>query len=274
MPPQRGGRPLYPQPGQPTIYGAHGQPLGPMTHDPNYPPPPHGYPMPPPGPYPGAPVYDDRGPPQPPHTQDKVSLKRLRSDESFQPAPPPPAPPEEFSSHTPYQGHPPAPSGRRGSGGGYEYPDPTGLVPVSPASSATSFQSAPYPPQGQPYSYPPPQPQQQPQQPPAPRRSSPQSAYSYDATRASGSPHGSASSQSAGYTYPGGLHPPQVLPPRDQGRTPPPGQNREGNGNGSAQRGGMAVRDMLAPQGQAADSGGRSSADSDMLRALNKKGPN
>ena len=40
------------------------------------------------------------------------------------------SPPEEFSSHTPYQGHAPAPSGRRGSSGGYEYPDPTGLVPV------------------------------------------------------------------------------------------------------------------------------------------------
>ncbi len=272
MPPRQGGRAIYPQQGQPAIYGAHGQPLGPpMGHDPNYPPPPHGYPMPPHGAYQGAPVYDDRGPPQPPHAQDKVSLKRLRSDESFQPAPPPPAPPEEFSSH-PYQGHPPAPTGRRGSGGGFEYPDPTGLVPASPASSANSFQSAPYPPQGQPYyPPPPPQPQQQP-----PRRSSPQSAYSYE-QRASGSPHGSASSASAsGYTYPGGLHPPQVLPPRDQGRTPPPAQrdgNGNGNGNGSGQRGGMAVRDLLGPGGQN-DSGGRSSADSDMLRQLNKKGPN
>jgi len=238
--------------------------------------------MPPPGPYQGGPVYDDRGPPQPPHAQDKVSLKRLRSDESFQPAPPPPsAPPEEFNSHTPYQGHPPAPTGRRGSGGGYEYPDPTGLVPVSPASSATSYQSAPYPPQGQPYSYPPPPQQQQPpphQQPaPAPRRSSPQSAYSYDA-RASGSPHGSTSSASGYNNYPGSLHPPQVLPPRDQGRTPPPtqGQTREGgngNGNGSASRqGGMTVSSLLSGQGQ--DSGGRSSADSQMLSALNKKGPN
>ena len=280
MPPRQGGRPIYPQQGhQPAIYGAHGQPLGPpMGHDPNYPPPPHGYPMPPQGAYQGAPVYDDRGPPQPPHAQDKVSLKRLRSDESFQPAPPPPAPPEEFSSH-PYQGHPPAPTGRRGSGSGYEYPDPTGLVPVSPASSATSYHSAPYPPQGQPYYPPPPQQQASQQQPPA-RRTSPQSAYSYD-QRGSGSPHGSTSSASAsasGYTYPGGLHPPQVLPPRDQGRTPPPTNrdgngNGNGNGNGSAQRGGMAVRDLLGPGGQN-DSGGRSSADSDMLRALNKKGPN
>lgn len=35
----------------------------------------------------------------------------------------------------------------------------------------------------------------------------------------------------------------------------------------------MAVRDLLGPGGQN-ESGGRSSADSDMLRALNKKGPN
>ncbi len=35
----------------------------------------------------------------------------------------------------------------------------------------------------------------------------------------------------------------------------------------------MALRDMLSPGGQS-ESGGRSSADSDMLRALNKKGPN
>ncbi len=34
-------------------------------------------------------------------------------------------------------------------------PDSTGLVPVSPASSATSYQSASCPPQDQPYSYPP-----------------------------------------------------------------------------------------------------------------------
>ena len=69
-----------------------------------------------------------------------------------------------------------------------------------------------------------------------------------------------------------------MLPPRE-GRTPPPAQgqtrdgNGNGNGNGSAQRGGMAVRDLLGP-GQAQDnSGARSNADSDMLRALNKKGP-
>ena len=102
------------------------------------------------------------------------------------------------------------------------------------------------------------------------RRTSPQSAYSYEA-RASGSPHGSTSSTS-GYTFTaGGLHPPQVLPPtRESGLTPPP---REGNGSvggsGNGSRAGMSVRDMLGPDnGQ----GGRSSADSDMLKALNRRG--
>ncbi|MCJ1408337.1 hypothetical protein MMC19_002412 [Ptychographa xylographoides] len=263
MPQHPDGRPMYPPQGQPVIYGAHGQPIGPMSHhgpDPSYPPPPQGYG---PGPYPG-PMYDDRGPPQPPHPQDQVSRKRPRVDDPSIPAAP--APPQGASSH-PYpqqQRLSAATGGRRGSGGGaFEYPDPTHMAPVSPASSTTSYQSTAY--QAQ---------QQQQQQPYYPaqsiaRRSSPQSAYSYEA-RASGSPHGSTSSTS-GYNaaYPGSLHPPQVLPPtRESGRTPPPGQGREGNGSGSASRAGMSVRDMLSP----GDSqGGRSTADSDMLKALNKR---
>lgn len=259
MPSQRGGRPIYPQQGQPTIYGAHGQPLGPMHQgqDPNYPPqPPHGYAMASPtNPYQGS-VYDDRGPQQHPYPKEQVSRKRPRSDESSHPAVPPP--PQTSSSH-PYslQGR----SGRRGSGngGGYEYPDPTPLVPVSPASSATSYQSAPYPvPPNQPYYA---------SQPQSARRSSPQSIYSYEA-RTSGSPHGSASSASNHAAYPAGLHPPQALPPRESGHTPPPAQNRDGSGgNGNGQRGGMSVRDLLGP-----DQGARSSADSNMLKALNRRG--
>ncbi|KAL8950324.1 MAG: hypothetical protein Q9222_003629 [Ikaeria aurantiellina] len=266
--PQRGGgRPLYPQQGPPpAIYGAHGQPLGmPMPgQDPNYPPPPHGYPpmTPPSHPY-GAQMYDDRGPPQPSHPKDQVSRKRPRPDESPHPpvaAPPPPS--SQASSSHPYhheQGRPPATTGRRGSGGGYEYPDPTGLVPVSPASSVTSYQSAPYsqPPGQQPYYPPPNQPA---------RRSSPQSSYSYD-QRASGSPHGSTSSASAYGYAPAGLHPPQVLPPRDSGRTPPRRNSKEGGGNGSGQRSKMGIHDLLSES-----SGGRTSADSDMVKALDRKG--
>ncbi|KAL8955646.1 MAG: hypothetical protein Q9183_006573, partial [Haloplaca sp. 2 TL-2023] len=160
-------------------------------------------------------------------------------------------------------GRPPAPSGRRGSGGGYEYPDPTTLVPVSPASSVTSYQSAPYsqPPGQQPY-YPPPN--------QTARRASPQSSYSYD-QRQSGSPHGSTSSASA-YNYaqglPAGLHPPQVLPTRESGRTPPPKNGKGEGGNGSGQRGKMGISGLLAPE----ESGGRTSADSDMVKALDRKG--
>ncbi|KAL8680027.1 MAG: hypothetical protein Q9186_003745 [Xanthomendoza sp. 1 TL-2023] len=267
--PQRGGgRPLYPQQGPaPAIYGAHGQPLGmPMPgQDPNYHPPPHGYPpmTSPSHPY-APPMYDDRGHPQPPHPKDQVSRKRPRPDES--PRPPPTAPPPQTSSSHPYhheQGRPPAPPGRRGSGG-YEYPDPTGLVPLSPASSVNSYQSAPnyQPPGQQPYYPQPPPPNQQ-----APRRSSPQSSYSYE-QRASGSPHGSASSASA-YNYaPAGLHPPQVLPNRDGGRTPPP-RSKEGGGNSAAQRGKMGIHDLLGP---GESSGGRTSADTDMVKALDRKG--
>ncbi|KAI4197726.1 MAG: hypothetical protein LQ350_005744 [Teloschistes chrysophthalmus] len=264
IPNRGGGRPLYPQQ-PPAIYGAHGQPLGmPIPgQDPNYPPPPHGYPpMAPQGhPY-GPQMYDERGHPPPSHGKEQVSRKRPRLDDSPNSSAAPPLP--QTSSSHPYhheQGRPPAPSGRRGSGGQYEYPDPTGLVPVSPASSVTSYQSAPYsqPPGQQPY-YPPPN--------QAVRRASPpSSAYSYE-QRASGSPHGSTSS-AATYTYPpAGLHPPQVLPPREKGRTPPP-RNNENSGNGNGQRGKMGIHDLLAPGDQ---SGGRTSADTDMVKQLDRKG--
>ncbi|KAL8661988.1 MAG: hypothetical protein Q9202_005114 [Teloschistes flavicans] len=261
MPNRGGGRPLYPQQ-PPAIYGAHGQPLGmPIPgQDPSYPPPPHGYPpMTPQGHSYGPQMYDERGHPPPSHGKEQVSRKRPRLDESPNPSAAPPLP--QTSSSHPYhheQGRPPAPSGRRGSGGQYEYPDPTGLVPVSPASSVTSYQSAPYsqPPGQQPY-YPP---SNQPA-----RRASP--TYSYE-QRASGSPHGSTSSANT-YTYPpAGLHPPQVLPPREKGRTPPP-RNSESAGNGSGQRGKMGIHDLLAPGDQ---SGGRTSADTDMVKQLDRKG--
>jgi hypothetical protein len=268
------------------IYGAHGQPLGPMLQpgqDPSYPPPP-----PPnylPGPYPG-PGYDDRGDrgAPPPHAHDQVSRKRPRADEPSHPAVPPPPPPQAASSHPhpQQQQQPPPPppppqqqpqpqrltptagARRSSAGAAFEYPDPTHMAPVSPASSTTSYQSTAYTPQAtvQPY-YP---------TPPAPRRSSPQSqsqsAYPYDA-RASGSPHGSTSSASGYATFAGGLHPPQVLPPqRESRRSPPPGPSREGNNGGNGSRAGMSVRDMLGPgDGQ----GGRSSADSDMLNTLNRR---
>lgn len=257
MPPQRGGRPIYPQQGPPAIYGAHGQPLNHMHQgpDPNYPPPP-GYGMASSSnPYPGPGGYDDRGHPQHPYHNEQVSRIRPRSDETFHPTSVPPPPPQESSSHPYYpQGRPSVSSGRRGSGGGYEYPDPTPLAPVSPSSTGATYNSAQHlTDQNQPYysaaSY--------------ARRSSPQSAYSFDA-RDSRSPQDTSSSAS-NHTYTAGLHPPLVLPGEDA-HTPPP---RDGNGgNGSAQRGPMSVRDLLGPEGQ----GGRSSADADMLNALNRRG--
>ncbi|KAJ6015234.1 hypothetical protein N7540_009825 [Penicillium herquei] len=84
--------------------------------------------------------------------------------------------------------------------------------------------------------------------PPHDRRTSPQSAYAYD-TRHSSSPHSSP--------YPP-LQPPQGGP------TPPPTSTP----GGSARSGGLNVRDMLNP----GDSHGRSSTDSDMLNALNRRG--
>lgn len=264
------GRPMYAPPGQPVLYGAHGQPLGPILpqgQDPNYPPPPQSYG---PGPYPG-PMYDDRGPPQPGHPPDQVSRKRPRVDEPSHPAVPPPAPPQGSSSH-PYpqqQRLSASTGGRRESQGGstFEYPDPTHIAPVSPASSTTSYQSTAYPPTAQQQPYYPSQ--------PSARRSSPQSSYSFEA-RASGSPHGSTSSATTFTTFPPGLHPPQVLPPtRESGRSTPPGAGagagagREGTNSGNGSRAGMSVRDLLGPgDGQ----GGRTSADSDMLKALTRRG--
>ncbi|KAI9933836.1 hypothetical protein MW887_004908 [Aspergillus wentii] len=134
----------------------------------------------------------------------------------------------------------PRPGGRRGSGSGFEYPDPTNLAPVTPAGSAPGYQTHTAP---------------SPYYPPAPhdRRTSPQSAYAYDG-RHSSSPHSSP--------YPP-MHATQGA------MTPPPTSTPTGSVNSSS-RGGLNVRDMLNP----GDSQGRSSTDSDMLNALNRRGLN
>ncbi|KAB8202395.1 hypothetical protein BDV34DRAFT_149925 [Aspergillus parasiticus] len=180
----------------------------------------------------GAPVmlYGAHGQPLPPQQQ---------------PQAPPDAtlPPPQGMYQNPYGSAPPPlsqdprPIGRRGSSSGYEYPDPTNLAPVTPATSAPGYQahsaSSPY--------YPPP--------PQHDRRPSPQSAYPYD-NRHSSSPHNSP--------YPP-MHPSQSA------MTPPPTSTP-----GGSSRGGLNVRDMLNP----GDSQGRSSTDSDMLNALNRRGLN
>ncbi|KAL2007540.1 hypothetical protein VTN00DRAFT_8978 [Thermoascus crustaceus] len=209
-----GGRGGYPGDGV-MLYGAHGQPLPPQQQ----PQPPPNTTLPPPQgmyqhPYGQPPHVDDRGAPPPlAHHQDQRQ-----------------------------------PSGRRGSGSGFEYPDPTNLAPVSPAVSTPGYQTHTAPS----HYYPPP---------PNDRRASPQSTYPYD-SRHSSSPHSSP--------YPP-MHPGHSIPPpREAGVTPPPTSTP--GGSASSSRGGLNVRDMLNPgdQGQ----GGRSSTDSDMLNALDRKGLN
>lgn len=103
--------------------------------------------------------------------------------------------------------------GRRGSGSGFEYPDPTNLAPVTPVTSNPGYSAHTAP---SPYYPPPPD-----------RRPSPQSAYPYDG-RHSSSPHGSP--------FPPMHHPSQAV-------TPPVSTP-------TSSRGGLNVRDMLNPGDQ------------------------
>ncbi|KAJ6027860.1 hypothetical protein N7499_001318 [Penicillium canescens] len=206
---------------QPVLYGAHGQPLPPQQQPQG----PETTLPPPQGMY-----YQNGRPP-------------------IDGAPPP------LASGMPDPRH------RRGSNGGFEYPDPTNLAPVTPAGSAPGYQTHTTP---SPYNYPPP--------PVHDRRTSPQSAYAYDA-RHSSSPHGSPFPPMQPHQAPVTTHsaaPPSSAPPQSSatpqpgGVTPPPTSTP-----GGSQRGGLNVRDMLNP----GDSQGRSSTDSDMLNALNRRGP-
>ncbi|KAJ5101110.1 hypothetical protein N7456_007162 [Penicillium angulare] len=150
-------------------------------------------------------------------------------------------PPQGMYQQYPYGGPPLASSStdpRQSVGAMSDYPDPTNLAPVS--SSAPGYPSpSPY--------YPPPLPQD--------RRTSPQSAYAVEA-RHSSSPHGSP--------YPPMQQQHQPPPPQG-GPTPPPTSTPGGSG-----RAGLNVRDMLNPGDS--NGNGRSSTDSDMLNALNRRG--
>ncbi|KAJ9663129.1 hypothetical protein H2201_005800 [Coniosporium apollinis] len=239
----------------PPLYGAYGQPLPPQHHQDPYAPRQPGYALPSPsGPYPApgsayAPgPYDDRS------SHDATSRKRPANEPHTPTLPPPnPATASQLSGH-------------RGSGAEsspYTYPDPTALTPaaVSPASSNASYHSS-VPPHSQPQ-----QPYYAPQ-PAAPRRSSPQSTYSYDPGRASSSPNTQAAPTTpgqAGYAYggvgPDGLRPPQGGPAgHNDGRTPPPTSQ-------GGSRPGMRITDIV----DGGSGGGRSAADSDMLKALNRR---
>lgn len=126
---------------------------------------------------------------------------------------------------------------RRGSGTGFDYPEPANLAPVTPASSTPGYQThtAPSPYYGLPHD----------------PRTSPQAAYAYEQPRHSTSPHSP--------------YAPINAPPA--GQTPPPTSTP-----GGSQRGGLNVRDILN-HGADGDSQGRSSTDSDMLNQLNRRGP-
>ncbi|KAF9886234.1 hypothetical protein FE257_011847 [Aspergillus nanangensis] len=179
----------------------------------------------------GVMLYGAHGQPLPPQQQPQPPDSTLPPPQGMYQHP--------YGSAPPLTSGPPEnrPIGRRGSGSGFEYPDPTNLAPVTPATSASGYSTHPAPSQY----YPP--------APPSDRRPSPQSAYPYDG-RHSSSPHSSP--------YPP-MHSSQTA------MTPPPTSTPSGGS-----RGGLNVRDMLNP----GDSQGRSSTDSDMLNALNRRGLN
>lgn len=173
---------------------------------------------------PGMTLYGAHGQPLPPQQQPGTTL----------------SPPQGMYGHpygrSPMDGAPqpltssmPDP-GRRSSS--FDYPDPTNLALVTPVFTP-GYQAHTAP---SPYYIPPPH----------DRRTSPQSAYVYDA-RHSFSPHSSP-----------------YLPITQGGPTSPPSSTP-----GSSARGG--VNDILNPGNN--DSQGRSSTDRDMLNALNRRGP-
>ncbi|KAK4508022.1 hypothetical protein PRZ48_001757 [Zasmidium cellare] len=216
------------------LYGAYGQPLPPnanrdqQQYQPQqqqpgqYPPTPQGYQQP--SMYPQQPP---QGTPQMQGTNPEAGRKRP-NDEPHTPTLPPPYP----GTHAQMPQH-------RGPGGdGYSYPDPSGHPPAgaSPASSTTSY---PYHPQTY-YT----QPMAQ------ARRASPQSAYSYDGSRASSSPHTLGPPGT-----PNSFHHPGMPLSRD-GRAPPT------SAAANAQRPGGKIN--------AAKLEGRTFTDNNMVQALNR----
>ncbi|EER36786.1 conserved hypothetical protein [Histoplasma capsulatum H143] len=222
------------------LYGAHGQPLPP----PQPPQHPQDGPLPPPQSlYPppayGRPLVDERPPPphlQPPPMQpDHVSRKRPRPDEPSLPHHSRDTVSASSSDVSQFSGQRSSVTSRDSRE--YNFSESTTLPPVSTAVSGAAFAShtsqAPYD-----------------------RRSSSHSQYSFE-HRHSSSPHGSTSSN---LPYPPiqQQHPPPSMPIR----TPPPGP-----ATGSSGSRGLSVREMLGPDTQVT----RSSTDSDMLNALNRR---
>ncbi|EXJ79809.1 hypothetical protein A1O3_08094 [Capronia epimyces CBS 606.96] len=231
----------------PMLYGAHGQPLGPPSQynyppAPAAPPPAHGYPPAPYPPYPGMPYppptgspYDAQGQAQPAQHDERVSLKR----------PPPDDDPHNENSHTSQSPHPASRArhstydSRANSSGSYEYHDPNGAAPTSPAVSTMSYQS--YPPQQQ-----------------------PRYANGTQSQKGNASPPSGLTPQSAQ-----GYNSPHHGPNHDDGRTPPPNQPNSA-GSSANGRSGMKVHEMLGnPAAGLPDQRGRS--DNEMLSKLDGK---
>ncbi|EME49194.1 hypothetical protein DOTSEDRAFT_68063 [Dothistroma septosporum NZE10] len=216
------------------LYGAYGQPLPQhgnrdqyqqqqqQQQPGQYPPPPQGYQQ-------QQPMYSQQGGPQ---AQTAEAGRKRPNDEPHTPTLAPPNPGEQSQM----------PQHRGADGQPYGYPDQSGLTPAgaSPNSSSTSYYPAQHPPL--PYYA-----QTQPQV----RGVSPQSAYSYDVSRASSSPHalgqpGISTSFQHGVAI-------------DDGRAPPASA-------ANAQHHGGKVNDLAGKPKMEE----RTSTDSSMLQALNR----
>lgn len=232
----------------PPMYGAYGQPLPPASHGEPYGQPsrPQQYlPSPTAGPYQAHSEYGPPGASPDEASRDAVAGRKRLHPEPHTPTLPPPHP--GSASQAPH----------RGTGSDYAYPEPPTLT--SAASTAnpppTTYSSAPPP--AQPYYVAQP-----------PRQGSPQSAYRYEPSRNSSSPHSQAPTTPGApptpyYAAPqtnGVLHPP---PPRSDGRTPPPPPPPTSQ---ASARPSMRINDLVTDNGPA-----RSSTDSSMLNMLNRR---
>ena len=226
----------------PPMYGAYGQPLPPANHAEAYGQPPRQQPQqqqylpsPTAGPYQ---VHSEYGPPS--ASTDEGGREQLNGRKRPHPEPhtptlPPPTP--GAASHASHRGT-----------GDYAYPEPPSLTP----GASTATPTAPYssaPPTAQPYYAAQP-----------PRQGSPQSAYRYEPSRASSSPHSQAPTTPGAAPSPYYNAPLQPPPPRSDGRTPPPPTSQ------ASGRPSMRINDLVSDNGPT-----RSSTDSSMLNMLNRR---
>lgn len=228
------------------MYGAYGQPLPPANHTEPYgqPPRPQQYlPSPTAGPYPAHSAYASPGASPIETTRDDLNGRKRPHAEPHTPTLPPPTPgAASQGSH-------------RGTRQEYSFPEHSSLTTAaSTAGPSVPYPAAP-PSAAQPYYAAQP-----------PRQASPPSAYRYDASRASSSPHSQApttpgTAPSPYYTtsaQPNGAL--QPMAPRSEGRTPPPPTSQP------TSRPGMRINDLVTDNGP-----GRSSTDSSMLNMLNRR---